>query len=163
MICEVLAYSFKNYAPSAIKFDFYYKPNVGNTKYLDRDSYDLGQSSMSFMSSGQMLGTPQNGQSFYRSKPHTCNYVDNEQSSQNTNGYIVVTLKYYMEIKEIYNFGDFQTDFYLGDPLNAEFSSTSTASTLNTLLSTSYTSDASTFTTGMKKITVGATTGVFST
>jgi hypothetical protein len=40
VMCEVWAYSFKNYAPTALSFDFYYAPISGGTTYLDSYSYD---------------------------------------------------------------------------------------------------------------------------
>ena len=46
---------------------------------------------------------------------------------------MLVTLPYYLEIKEIYHQGDFEVAYYLGDPGKSQINS-GTASTINTIV-----------------------------
>jgi hypothetical protein len=54
---------------------------------------------------------------YWSGSTHTCNYIDNSASPKG-DSYVIVTLPFYLEIKEIYNMGDKQTEFYLLDPLD---------------------------------------------
>lgn len=76
---------------------------------------------------------------------------------------MLVTLPYYLEIKEIYHQGDFKVAYYLGDPVKSQINS-GTASTINTIVDQLTGGDVRKYSKlpGAKFITDSEKTGVFS-
>jgi hypothetical protein len=66
--------------------------------------------SITYLNTGEMIGTSYDS-GYFSSRYHTCNFVNNNNRGiggrpTNENSYIVMTLPYYLEIKEIYNMGN---------------------------------------------------------
>ena len=59
---------------------------------------------LSYLSTSKMYGTDL-GSSYWPGATHTCNYIQNSANPKG-DAYIIVTLPFYLEIKEIYNMGD---------------------------------------------------------
>ena len=76
---------------------------------------------------------------------------------------MLVTLPFYLEIKEIYHQGDFEVAYYLGDPVKSQINS-GTASTINTIVDQLTGGDVGKYSKlpGAKVIANSKNTGVFS-